>query len=196
MKSFCRFLIVIVCVFSSKLSAKTVLDVISENKDLTIFYSYLEKTDLKRVLEKKLPWNWTIFAPSNKAFKNASKSMKKEILDDDFYSKNILMDHIMTGHTTSLDVNEEITTQITVSNKPIQIYKSKNLHVKDMVVVQENLIGNNGVVHMIDCIMYVQPSAEDERVSKELAKDFPITSCCMHNRSEIDSFKSSAKNKF
>ena len=103
--------------FSFEISARSVLDVISENKNLTIFYSYLERTDLKRVLEKELPWNWTIFAPSNKAFRNASKNLTEEILEDEFYSKNILMDHLMTGHTTSLDVGEKISTQITVSNK-------------------------------------------------------------------------------
>ena len=191
---FCIFINIVL--FSFPVFSKNVMEVISENKNLTTFYSYLKETGLDKILEKKLPFNWTIFAPSNNAFKNASSRLKNEILGDDFYSKNIFMDHIMTGHTTSLDVNEEISTQITVSNKPLQIYKSKKLHVKDMVVIQENLMANNGVVHMIDCIMYVQPSSEDERVSKELAKDFPITSCCMHNRREIDSFKSSAKNKF
>ena len=84
-------------------------------------------------MDKKLPWNWTIFAPSDKAFENASSLVKQEILEDEFFSKNIFMDHIMTGHKTSLDVNEEITVEITVSNKPIQIYKSKKLYVKDLI---------------------------------------------------------------
>ena len=117
-----------------------------------------------------------------------------EILDDDFFSKNIMMDHIMTGHKTSLDITEKVTTQITVSNKPLQIYKSSKLHVKDMVVVKENLIGNNGVVHMIDCIMFVQPSEDDDRVSGNW-NSFPITSCCMRSKAEIDSFKKASKSK-
>ena len=91
---------------------------------------------------------------------------------------------------------EKVSTQITVSNKPLQIYKSKKLHVKDMVVIQENLIGNNGVVHTIDCIMYVQPSKEDNRVSDDLAKNFPITSCCMQSEKEIMSFMNSVENRF
>ena len=174
------YLIICNLLFFSKItSAKSVLDVISNNKDLTTFNLYLEKTGLDRVLEKKLPWNWTIFAPSNKAFKEAPEMLKNEILNDEFFSKNILMDHIMTGHKTSLDIDEKVTTQITVSNKPLQIYKSRNLFVKDMVVVKENLIGDNGVVHMIDCIMYVQPSSEDERLTKEIVEQYPITSCCM-----------------
>ena len=191
------YLIICNLLFFSKItSAKNVLDVISNNKDLTTFNLYLEKTGLDRVLEKKLPWNWTIFAPSNKAFKEAPEMLKNEILNDEFFSKNILMDHIMTGHKTSLDIDEKVTTQITVSNKPLQIYKSRNLFVKDMVVVKENLIGDNGVIHMIDCIMYVQPSSEDERLTKEIVEKYPITSCCMHSEAEINSFKKATKNPF
>ncbi len=190
------FVICSLLFFSKNSLSQNVLDVISNNKDLTTFNLYLEKTGLDRVLEKKLPWNWTIFAPSNKAFNEAPEMLKDEILNDEFFSKNLLMDHIMTGHKTSLDIDEKVTTQITVSNKPLQIYKSRNLFVKDMVVVQENLIGDNGVVHMIDCIMYVQPSSEDERLTKEIMEKYPITSCCMHNEAEINSFKKATKARF
>ena len=190
------FFICLTIFFTNKSYSKSVLDVVSENKDLSIFYSYLQKTGLDRVLKKKLPWNWTIFAPNNKAFNNAPDILKNEVLNDDFFSKNIFMDHIMTGHKTSLDVSEQITTQITVSNKPLQIYKSKKLHVKDMVVVKENLIGNNGVVHIIDCIMFVQPSKDDDRVSDAIGKNFPITSCCMQSENEISAFKNAANQRY
>ena len=190
------FFICLTIFFTNKSYSKSVLDVVSENKDLSIFYSYLQKTGLDRVLNKKLPWNWTIFAPNNKAFNNAPDILENEVLNDDFFSKNIFMDHIMTGHKTSLDVSEQITTQITVSNKPLQIYKSKKLHVKDMVVVKENLIGNNGVVHIIDCIMFVQPSKDDDRVSDAIGKNFPITSCCMQSENEISAFKNAANQRY
>ena len=195
MRKFLVFLCLTVF-FTNKSYSKSVLDVVSENKDLSIFYSYLQKTGLDRVLKKKLPWNWTIFAPNNKAFNNAPDILENEVLNDDFFSKNIFMDHIMTGHKTSLDVSEQITTQITVSNKPLQIYKSKKLHVKDMVVVKENLIGNNGVVHIIDCIMFVQPSKDDDRVSDAIGKNFPITSCCMQSENEISAFKNAANQRY
>ena len=190
------FFLCLTIFFTNKSYSKSVLDVVSENKDLSIFYSYLQKTGLDRVLKKKLPWNWTIFAPNNKAFNNAPDILENEVLNDDFFSKNIFMDHIMTGHKTSLDVSEQITTQITVSNKPLQIYKSKKLHVKDMVVVKENLIGNNGVVHIIDCIMFVQPSKDDDRVSDAIGKNFPITSCCMQSENEISAFKNAANQRY
>ena len=190
------FIIINVSFLSTESKSQTVLEIISENPSLKSFNIHLKETGLDKVLGKKLPWNWTIFAPSDKAFENASSLVKQEILEDEFFSKNIFMDHIMTGHKTSLDVNEEITVEITVSNKPIQIYKSKKLYVKDMVVVQENLIGSNGVIHIIDCIMYVQPSSEDDRVSKELSAKYPVTSCCMQNEREVRSFQDSARNNF
>ena len=189
------FIVINFFFFSTESKSRTVLEIISQNPSLKSFNIHLKQTGLDKILSKKLPWNWTIFAPSDKAFKTASSLVKKEILEDEFYSKNLFMDHIMTGHKTSLDINEEISVEITVSNKPIQLYKSKKLHVKDMVVVQENLIGSNGVIHIIDCIMYVQPSVEDERVSKELSEKFPITSCCMQNEKEIKSFQDAARKK-
>ena len=79
--------------FSVPVFSKNVIDIISENKNLTTFHSYLKETGLDKILEKKLPFNWTIFAPSNNAFRKASSKLKSEILEDDFYSKNIFMDH-------------------------------------------------------------------------------------------------------
>ena len=176
--------------------SKSVLDVVAENKELSSFYEYLKKSDLDDVLKKKLPWNWTIFAPSNKAFENIIPKLKSKVLEDDNLRKKLFMDHIMTGHKTSLDFSEDISTEITVSNKSIQIYKMKKLHVKDMVVINENLIGENGVVHIIDCIMFVQPSEQDSRLSLQIQKDFPITSCCMESDEEVSLWISTAEDKF
>ena len=79
------FLIVInVSFFSTVSKSKTVLEIISETPSLQNFEIHLKKTGLDEVLGKKLPWNWTIFAPSNKAFENASSLVKQEILEDEF----------------------------------------------------------------------------------------------------------------
>ena len=103
------------------------------------------------------------------------------------------MDHILTGQKTSLDIGEEVSNEVTVSNKPIQIYKRGSLFVKDMIVVKENKAAKNGVVHTIDkneelIIMYVQQSQDDNRLTKKQKEDFPITSCCMRTDNEINSW--------
>ena len=82
------------------------------------------------------------------------------------YNKNIIMDHMLTGQKTSLNVGEEISVEVTVSNKEIPIYKRGSLFVKDMIVIKENSESENGTIHKINCIMYVQPSIEDDRLSR------------------------------
>ena len=91
------------------------------------------------------------------------------------------------------DVTDQITTELTVSNKPIKLYRSENLFVKDVVIVKEDIIAENGVVHIIDCIMFIQPSSQDNRLSSSQQDSFPITSCCMQTESEISLWKQNTK---
>ena len=95
------------------------------------------------------------------------------------------MDHILAKNKKSKDI-DELTTEITISNKSVQLYKTKNLHVKDMVVVKEDLKAENGVIHIVDCIMFVQPSFQDERLDEKTKEQFPITSCCFQKKAEVD----------
>ena len=55
-----------------------------------------------------------------------------------------------------------------------------------MVVIKENNESENGTIHKINCIMYVQPSVEDDSNLTDIEKNFPITSCCMLTNKEID----------
>ena len=70
-------------------------------------------------------------------------------------------------------------------NKSIQLFKRESLYVKDMVVVNENTSADNGVIHEINCVMFVQPSRDDPRLTPEQQKNYPITSCCMQEDREV-----------
>ena len=63
------------------------------------------------------------FAPVNKAFESAPDRVKGEILSNKLHNKNIIMDHMLAGQKSSLNVGEEISVEVTVSNKEIPIYK-------------------------------------------------------------------------
>ena len=189
------YLFVAVTFFSSYVEGKNIVDVIKEDSELSVFYSHLKKTGLDKVLQKKLPWKWTIFAPTNEAFNASPDRVRKEILSNELYNKNIIMDHMLTGQKTSLNVGEDISVEITVSNKSLPIYKRGSLFVKDMVVIKENNESDNGTIHKINCIMYVQPSVEDNRLTEDQKKDFPITSCCMRSNEEINEWIKATKSK-
>ena len=172
---------------------KSVYDLISNNKNLSIFKKYLDTNGLDDVLKKKIPYNWTIYAPSNMAFENIPNELKNTILNDKYYSRRLFTDHILTKQIVSSQLSEEITTELTVSNKPIKLYKIENLHIKDVVVVNKDLIADNGVIHIIDCIMFIQPSEQDSRLTFNLKSEFPITSCCMRTNDEVKLWKLNTK---
>ncbi len=181
------FFAFIVFLFASDLNAsqKSVYELIENNQDLSIFKKYIDNTGLDDVLKKKIPYNWTVYAPSNAAFENIPNKLKGSILNDNFYSKKLFTDHIMSKQIVSSQLSDKITTELTVSNKPIQLYKIENLHIKDVVVVKKDLIANNGVVHIIDCLMFIQPSEQDNRLTSTQKKEFPLTSCCMQTDDEV-----------
>ena len=181
--------------FSSDLFSKevNVYDIISKNSNLSTFKDYLDKTELDKVLQKKIPYNWTIYAPSNNAFENTPKELEKSVLKDTYYSKRLFTDHILTKEILASDVTDQITTELTVSNKPIKLYRSENLFVKDVVIVKEDIIAENGVIHIIDCIMFIQPSLQDSRLSLSQQDSYPITSCCMQTDNEVLLLKQNTK---
>lgn len=166
----------------------SIFETISNKEELSEFTKYLKISGVDKILNKKLPWNWTVFAPNNDAFKALEKK-NNSILSDEFFLKNIILDHILATSKSSNDLTNTAITEQTVSNKPIQLFKSDDIHVKDMIVITEDISANNGIIHSIGCVMYVQPSLEDSRLSLEQQKKFPITSCCMRSDKEINEWK-------
>ena len=187
---FCLFII------NFDLKAKGIVEIIRENPNFSIFYSYINNTELEATLQQKFPWNWTMFVPNNNAFEALPKKVYDQILSDASLRKMLILDHILIGQKTSGNLNSKITEEITVTNKSIQLYKRESLYVKDMVVVNENTSADNGVVHEINCVMFVQPSQEDDRLTKFQKDKFPITSCCMQTDNEIDLWLSAVNSRF
>ena len=92
-------------IFNSDLKAKGIIEVIRENPNLSIFYSYINNTDLEAILQQKFPWNWTIFVPNNKAFESLPRKVYEKILSDISLRKMLIMDHILTGQKSSKNLD-------------------------------------------------------------------------------------------
>jgi hypothetical protein len=187
---FCLFII------NFDLKAKGIVEIIRENPNFSTFYSYINNTELEATLQQKFPWNWTMFVPNNKAFEALPKKVYDQILSDTSLRKMLILDHILIGQKTSGNLNSKMTEEITVTNKSIQLYKRESLYVKDMVVVNENTSADNGVIHEINCVMFVQPSQDDDRLTRLQKDNFPVTSCCMQTDNEINSWLSAVNSRF
>ena len=161
---------------------RTVMDVLKEQADYSTFVSYLEKTGLDSGLDLPLNWNWTVFAPTNSAFMNLNEEMQAGFKDDPQLLKNLLIDHLLVGSVQSdaLNTTGKKTVTYTVSQKPIELYQDKDMYVKDMIVVDKDMEGSNGIIHGIACVMFVQKSVTDPRLSAEVQEKFPVTACCLN----------------
>ena len=193
LKIFCFFCLFII---NFDLKAKGLVEIIRENPNFSTFYSYINNTELEATLQQQFPWNWTMFVPNNKAFDALPKQVFEQILSDTSLRKMLILDHILIGQKTSGNLNSKISEEVTVTNKSIKLYKRESLYVKDMVVVNENTSADNGVIHEINCVMFVQPSQEDDRLTKLQKDKFPITSCCMQTENEINSWLSAVNSRF
>ena len=196
--SFIKFFGLTILIFcANDLRAKdTVYNLISTKPELSKFKEYLDKTGLANILKIKKSYSWTIFAPNNEAFKNVPDELQEIILVNNFYTKSLFMDHILSSRTSSDDVSKMPKKEMTISNKTLQIQKTEDLFVKDMIVKEEDLTAENGIVHIINCIMFVQPSSQDIRLTDKQKKRFPITSCCMQTKNEALTWISNTEELF
>ena len=99
-------------IFNLNLKANGIIEIIRENPNLSIFYSFINNTELEATLEQKFPWNWTIFVPNNKAFDTLPKKAYDQILSDTSLRNMLILDHILIGQKTSDNLNSKITKKL------------------------------------------------------------------------------------
>ena len=85
---FCLFII------NFDLKAKGIVEIIRENPNFSIFYSYINNTELEATLQQKFPWNWTMFVPNNNAFEALPKKVYDQILSDASLRKMLYRSYI------------------------------------------------------------------------------------------------------
>jgi uncharacterized surface protein with fasciclin (FAS1) repeats len=144
-----------------KLVLKSVMSKIMINRELSSFSSALVTGGLTQMLSTdKGPY--TVFAPSNQAFENLTEANKKVLYNKANLAlfKKLLENHIVEGNLTSSLLNEKESTAITGSGgtQLVVFRKGDELWVKDQngkeaKIVQQDLLGNNGVIHIIDQVL-------------------------------------------
>lgn len=142
---------------------KSVMSKIMMQKELGTFSSALVTGGLTDMLSIETG-PFTLFAPSNEAFENLSEANKKVIYNKAnlMQLQKILENHIVQGNlnTTVLNEKESNTWSGSGGAQLVVFHKGDALWVKDengkeAKIVQSDLVGNNGVVHIIDQVLNV-----------------------------------------
>lgn len=95
---------------------------------------------------------YTVFAPSNEAFKAVPAATMQELAGNKVLLKSVLTFHVVPGKLTAAEVKTGNVK--TVQGANVALAKSGTfVTVEDAVVIQADVDATNGVVHVIDRVL-------------------------------------------
>lgn len=148
----------------------SVMDIIKEREDMSVLRTILEKTKLNELLMGDKPV--TIFAPTDKAFQKLDQQLRRTLKEGKSCAVNILKNHILDMSFCSMAVITDAKTTAynilgteMLFERTSQKDSSNDSEIADLNGIQEilingqakiletDLMGTNGVIHVIDTIM-------------------------------------------
>jgi uncharacterized surface protein with fasciclin (FAS1) repeats len=128
----------------------TVADTTSRTPQLSTLNRLIADAGLGDTLRG--PGPFTVFAPSDEAFKAVPAKTLAELGSDKELLKSVLTYHVLPGKTLAADVKNG--NAKTVNGATLALAKAGTMvTVEDAVVVQADVAATNGVVHVIDRVL-------------------------------------------
>jgi uncharacterized surface protein with fasciclin (FAS1) repeats len=111
----------------------------------------LKRAGLVSTLEK--PGPYTVFAPTDAAFKKVPKATLNALLGDKAKLKAVLLYHVLAGKVTAADV-VKLTSAKTANGQTLRIrVAGSNVFVNRSKVTKPDVIASNGVIHVINRVL-------------------------------------------
>jgi len=130
--------------------SKDILDTAIAAGNFTTLLAGIKTAGLTDTLKGKGPF--TVFAPTDEAFKKLPAGALNALLKDTAKLKAVLSYHVVTGHIEAKDVKsgEVMTVQGTSLTATMT---SSGVQVNGVHVKQADLVATNGVIHVIDAVI-------------------------------------------
>jgi uncharacterized surface protein with fasciclin (FAS1) repeats len=111
----------------------------------------LTMTGLVSTLQQQGPF--TVFAPTDAAFKQVPKKTLNALLQDKAKLKAVLLYHVVSGKVTAEDV-VKLTSAKTVNGKDLRIrVAGSNVFVNSAKVTKPDVMASNGVIHVVNRVL-------------------------------------------
>jgi len=135
----------------SNSASSTVVEIAVNNPDFSILVEAVSKAGLVDALSAEGPF--TVFAPTNDAFKNLFSQLGVSGVNDLTAEQltPILTYHVVSGKVMSPDLSN--TSVATLNGQKIKIDLSSGVKINDSKVVAADIEGKNGVIHVIDSVL-------------------------------------------
>lgn len=138
---------------ASPRNGKTIVDIAVSNPDFSTLVSLLKRAGLVAALQK--PGNFTVFAPTNKAFEKLDKKVLKHLTSPEGLKdlKDILLYHVVPAKITSGQITGAATPK-TLQGKNLCVFlRNGKVKINDGQVIKADILGSNGVIHVVDTVL-------------------------------------------
>jgi uncharacterized surface protein with fasciclin (FAS1) repeats len=127
-----------------------VADTIASTPSLSTLHSLVTSAGLTETL--KGPGPFTVFAPSNNAFKAVPAKTLEALAKDPEALKAVLTFHVLPTKAMSADIkNSKVKT---INGAQVELSKAGDMvTVESAVVTQADIVASNGVVHIVDTVL-------------------------------------------
>ncbi|MDA1332485.1 MAG: fasciclin domain-containing protein [Proteobacteria bacterium] len=170
---------------------KTMWDVITNDDRFATFAVMIENAGVQHLFNGQTAINATVYIPTNFAFSTMPQAMTSALRFPENKGPliKLIKSHYFIGTVNNMKEGEYfMTTNINGDQIRIDIDKEKNLYVKDMIIQSEPIMVGRNKIIPIECVMFVQPSTSDYRLSLEQQEEFGLTSCCLRTINEVSAF--------
>ncbi len=141
--------------FAQDMMSKTVVEIAASNKDFSTLVTAIKAAGLAETLSGKGPF--TVFAPTNAAFAKLPKGTVEDLLKPENKAKltSILTYHVVGAKVLAADaIKMDGKSAKTVNGQEIAIkVKDGKVMVNDATVTTADIVGSNGVIHVIDTVL-------------------------------------------
>jgi uncharacterized surface protein with fasciclin (FAS1) repeats len=139
---------------ASPAAAADIVDTAVSNGNFKTLTAALQAAGLVDTLKGQGPY--TVFAPTDEAFKKLPAGMVENLLkpENKAQLQKVLTYHVVAGNVKSGDLKGKTTSAQTVEGSAVRIDASGNaVKVNDAVVTQPDVTASNGVIHVIDSVI-------------------------------------------
>jgi uncharacterized surface protein with fasciclin (FAS1) repeats len=139
---------------NAKAQDKDIVDIAAGNKDFSTLVTAVKAAGLVDTLKGTGPF--TVFAPTNAAFKKVPPATLKKLLANKAALTKVLTYHVLSGNVMAADVMKIKTgTKIkTVEGSSFTLTKSKHgLMIDKARIIKTDIKASNGVIHVIDTVI-------------------------------------------
>ena len=135
----------------------TVAEIIANSPDHTVLAAVLDSTDLDVALSGTGPF--TVFAPTDAAFDAVDPMTLLSLLLDNDALAEVLTYHVAGDSVMSTDLSDgQVITTLNGGDVTVTI-DGGTVMINNAMVIVADLVGSNGVVHVIDAVLLPPPPA-------------------------------------